>query len=49
MKKAGRACVAQSGEEKALGRAYRSLPGPDGCCKEAREGLFTRACVALKV
>ena len=34
----------QPGEEKAAGRPQRSLPVPEGACKETGEGLFTRAC-----
>jgi len=33
----------QPGEEKAVGRPYRSLPVSEGACKEAGEGLFTNA------
>ena len=28
----------------ALERSYCSLPVPEGACKKAGEGLFTRAC-----
>jgi len=42
--KAERVGAVQPGEEKAWRRPYISLPVAEGACKEAEEGLITRAC-----
>jgi len=42
--KAERFGAVQPGEEKALVRPYCGLPVPEGACRKAGEGLFTRAC-----
>jgi len=36
--------VVQSGEEKAPGTPYSSLPVPEGTYKKAGRGLFLKAC-----
>jgi len=43
VRKGERAGAVKPGEEKAPGRPYCSLSVPEGACKRAGEGLFTRA------